>query len=190
MANRGTTKKAISQRTSNRRTGVHLGVAERRQTMEVFLSTFAQTGNFMLSCRAANIGRAASYDYLDRDADGFAARYADAEQEACEALEAEAYRRGVQGIDKPIHFKGQRVDTVREYSDTLLIFLMKGRMPHKYRDSYDGDAPPPPGSRASAQASANVAVFNIGGQVKRPEEMTEDELQLAERALGGEAEEG
>ncbi len=158
--------------------------------MEAFLSTFAQTGNLMLSCRAANIGRSAIYDYLDRDVDGFAVRYADAEQEACEALEAEAYRRGVHGIDKPIHYKGDRVDTVREYSDTLLIFLMKGRMPHKYRDNYDGDAPPPGGSQASAQASANVAVFNIGGQVKRPEGMTDDELQLAEQALSGEPDKG
>ena len=156
--------------------------------MEIFLNTFAQTGNLMLSCRAANIGRSAIYDYLERNVDGFANRYADAEKEACEALEAEAYRRGVQGVEEPVHYQGERVDTIRKYSDTLLIFLMKGRMPYKYRDNWEGEAPPPGGSRALAQASANVAVFNIGGQVKRTEEMTEDELLLAEGALRGDPE--
>jgi hypothetical protein len=35
----------------------------------------------------------------------------------------------------PIYSKGEIVDTVYEYSDTLLIFLLKARDPKKYREN-------------------------------------------------------
>jgi hypothetical protein len=31
-------------------------------------------------------------------------------------LECEAYRRAAVGVDKPVFYKGERVDTVREFS--------------------------------------------------------------------------
>ena len=40
------------------------------------------------------------------------------------------------GIEKPIYYKGERVDTVREYSDNLLMFRTKKLRP-EYRDNYD-----------------------------------------------------
>ncbi len=50
-------------------------------------------------------------------------------------LEAEARRRAVEGVRKPVYCRGEIVGTVKEYSDTLLIFLMKGARPEKYRDN-------------------------------------------------------
>lgn len=49
-------------------------------------------------------------------------------------LEKEAIRRAVVGVEKPVYQQGEMVGTVREYSDTLLIFMMKGERPGKYRD--------------------------------------------------------
>jgi hypothetical protein len=46
--------------------------------------------------------------------------------------EAEAWRRAVEGVERPIVSGGKVVTTVREYSDALLIFLLKGRRPAKY----------------------------------------------------------
>jgi hypothetical protein len=52
-----------------------------------------------------------------------------------EVIEEEVYRRAVIGVDKPLVHKGELTGaTVKEYSDNLLMFLAKARMPAKYRD--------------------------------------------------------
>ena len=56
------------------------------------------------------------------------------EQRIVAKLEAEADRRGVVGTVKPIFQGGQQVGAVREYSDTLLIFRLKGLAPDRYKD--------------------------------------------------------
>lgn len=165
-----------------RRRGQHLEVKERARIQERFLTIFAQTANVMLACRAVSIGRATVYEW--RNTDGkFRLHWEDAEEEANETIEAEIHRRAIVGVEEPVHYQGRRIDTIRRYSDTLLIFLAKARMPHKYRDNWEGEMPPLGGSRAQASASANVVVFNIGGTVKRPEDMTDEELHQAEEAL-------
>ena len=51
-------------------------------------------------------------------------------------LEAEAWRRAHDGIEEPILYKGQVVTHVRKYSDLLLMFLLKGLRPEKFRDKF------------------------------------------------------
>jgi hypothetical protein len=41
----------------------------------------------------------------------------------------------VDGTLEPVFHQGQEVGQVRKYSDTLLIFLLKGRKPDTYRDN-------------------------------------------------------
>ena len=54
---------------------------------------------------------------------------------ANETIEREIYRRAVTGTDKPLANKGLLTgDSIKEWSDNLLIFLAKARMPAKYRD--------------------------------------------------------
>jgi len=48
------------------------------------------------------------------------------------AMEREAYRRAVEGNDKPVYQGGKKVGTVKEYSDGLLTFLLKARKPEVY----------------------------------------------------------
>ena len=57
-----------------------------------------------------------------------------------DAIESELHRRAVAGIMEPVFYKGRRVNTVRKKSDVLLMFLLKSRRPHLYRDN----APLPP----------------------------------------------
>ena len=179
MASNRTPKK---KQTSTRRSGVSLAADERQRTMEEFLKVFAQTGNLMLSCRAVNIGRSSIYYWIEHDMEGFAEHYAEAEQEACEALEAEAYRRAVQGVEEPVHYQGQRIDTVRRYSDVLLIFLLKGRMPEKYRENMAAVAV------AGASIASNTFVFD--GQTKSVQMLSDAELDMAEAILKREDDEG
>ncbi len=55
-------------------------------------------------------------------------------EEGSDELEEEATRRAVKGIDKPIVYKGEITGYTKEYSDTLLIFLLKARRPEKFRE--------------------------------------------------------
>lgn len=52
-----------------------------------------------------------------------------------DAIEAELHRRAVAGIMEPVFYKGRRVNTIRKKSDVLLMFLLKSRRPHIYRDN-------------------------------------------------------
>lgn len=49
-----------------------------------------------------------------------------------EQLVVEARRRAM-GVEKNVYYKGEVVGVEKEYSDNLLMFLIKGRMP-EYRD--------------------------------------------------------
>ena len=49
-------------------------------------------------------------------------------------LEPEAIRRAVEGVEKAVYYQGEPVGTVREYSDTLLIFLLKGWKSDRYKE--------------------------------------------------------
>lgn len=71
----------------------------------------------------------------------FALEWDNAVDEAVDLLEAEARRRAYSGVDKPVHYKGQRVDMISEYSDGLMMFLLKAHRPHKYREKYEFTGP-------------------------------------------------
>jgi hypothetical protein len=49
-------------------------------------------------------------------------------------LESEARRRAVDGVDEPVFHKGRICGTVRKYSDALLMFLLRGNAPEKYKE--------------------------------------------------------
>jgi hypothetical protein len=111
-------------------------------TMRAFLEAFAETGNIRLSCGAAKITRTTFYRWRDEVGDvgdAFRAAFKQAEAQAVETLEAEARRRAVHGTrkirknyDKDGNLRSEYVEI--DYSDTLLIFLLKGAAPDKYAD--------------------------------------------------------
>lgn len=65
----------------------------------------------------------------------FAVQVASAIDAGTDRMIDEARRRAVAGNEKPVYQGGAKVGTVREYSDNLLMFLIKARRP-EYRDSY------------------------------------------------------
>jgi hypothetical protein len=99
-----------------------------------FLAAFRNTGNVRLACEAAKVGRSSHYRWLNQDP-AYREAFAVAKEEVADLLEAEAFRRAVDGVEKPVGWhKGKPGGYVREYSDTLLIFLLKGLRPEKYGD--------------------------------------------------------
>jgi transposase-like protein len=99
---------------------------------ELFLEAYKQCGTIVQACRETGIGRTTIYMWRNDDPE-FLKALDVAEDEATESLIAEARRRAHDGVDKPIYYKGSKVDTVKEFSDTLLMFLIKAKRP-EYRD--------------------------------------------------------
>lgn len=85
------------------------------------------------AARQAGIARNALYLWKKDDPE-FAAEWEAALIAGGETLEEEAVRRARDGWDEPVWYQGEQVGTVRRYSDTLMIFLLKGVMPEKYGD--------------------------------------------------------
>lgn len=106
----------------------------RRPWKERFIKALAVSGNVLFASKAAGIDRRTSYEQCERDPI-FKAAFEEARECAADRLEQEAYRRAHDGVRKPIAVN-KRTLWVREYSDTLLIFLLKAARPHKYRDNH------------------------------------------------------
>jgi len=123
---------ASSTGTKRRGNGVTLGNGEKAQAQAQFLAMFSRTANVSASCRAAGLKRSTVYSWLEHD-ECFLDAFHDAERQADDALRGEIFRRAVTGIQKPVFYQGKKVASVREYSDVLLIFLAKSRMP-EFRD--------------------------------------------------------
>ena len=99
---------------------------------EKFLDTYREIGIVRDAAKEAGINRCTVYKWLKDET--FKAEFEQAREEATEKLEREAIRRAAEGVDKPVYYQGKLVDTVKEYSDTLLIFLLKGMNPDKYAE--------------------------------------------------------
>ncbi len=100
-----------------------------------FLTLLAEGHAVVHACVHSGLARSSAYHLRETDA-AFHAAWDDALDAGVEVLEQEAYRRAVQGTDRPIFQGGDLVGTVREYSDTLLIFLLKAKRPGVYREHY------------------------------------------------------
>jgi len=100
---------------------------------EKFITSLAKCGNVSVAVKTARIGRRTAYEHRASDK-VFAAAWEEALECAGDLLEEEARRRAQDGVLKPVWHKGEEVGKVREYSDTLLIFLLKGAKPDKYKE--------------------------------------------------------
>ncbi|MDF1791455.1 MAG: hypothetical protein P1U88_06060 [Thalassobaculaceae bacterium] len=85
------------------------------------------------AARAAKASRSRAYQLKAEDP-GFAEEWADALEIATDALDAEARRRAIDGVETPRFHQGRVAGTVRRYSDTLLMFLLRAHRPKLYRE--------------------------------------------------------
>jgi hypothetical protein len=111
-----------------------------RERQERFLKALAETGIVSAAVEIAGTSRTRVYDLRKRDA-GFAAGWEEAEERAADALETEAWRRAVVGVQEPLVSGGKvmRDDegqplAIRRYSDTLMLALLKARRPERFKD--------------------------------------------------------
>lgn len=128
-----------------------------------FLAAYVRTASITKAARAARIERRLHYNWLADDPE-YPKLFAAAQTEAAQILEDEAIRRAHEGVLKPLTYKGQfsyktrprkdangavikdkdgRVQVeeygaplaIREYSDGMMMFLLRGFLPAKYREN-------------------------------------------------------
>lgn len=92
------------------------------------------TGNITKACDMCNVSKTAAYDHKEIDPI-FSKAWDQAVEDSIELMEAEARRRAVEGVLEPVYYQGVVVGEVLKYSDTLLMFMIKGAKPEKYRDN-------------------------------------------------------
>lgn len=90
-------------------------------------------GSMVAAADEARVSRMKHYDKW-RDDPVYMEAFTWALEQSTHSLEAEAVRRAALGNDKPVFYQGKRVDSIKEYSDNLLMFLLKKRNP-EYRDN-------------------------------------------------------
>ncbi len=120
-----------------------------------FVAALRETGIIRAACEAAKVGRRTAYDARETNPD-FARAWDEALEDAADLLEQEAVRRARMGVREPVIYQGRACGiwindagdvvaedtpgarmiplTVTKYSDSLLIFLLKGIRPDKYRE--------------------------------------------------------
>ena len=100
---------------------------------EEFLDLLRTGTTVTKACKIVNIGRVTVYEWRQAD-EAFAKRWDEAIEIGTDSLEDEAVRRAHDGVDRPVFYQGDVCGHVREYSDTLLMFMLKGRRPEKFKD--------------------------------------------------------
>jgi hypothetical protein len=133
------------------------GINRRREWKAAFCAHLARMGNVKLAAEAAGLSRATVYQHRDADK-AFAATWDEAMKDAADVLEAEAFRRAVEGIVKQVTHKAdivtvpvdkngnvvtaddpafvRRVPLVeRVYSDNVLLAMLRAKKPNEYRDN-------------------------------------------------------
>lgn len=120
-----------------------------------FLAALRETANVRSACERAKVDRRHAYRYRAADHD-FATAWYHALDEAADLLEEEARRRAYEGVHRLKFDRGRMIEipmldatgqplmrdgqpimvpyVEHEYSDTLLIFLLKGARPEVYRE--------------------------------------------------------
>ncbi len=100
----------------------------------LFLEGYSKSGILSYAASFAGLKRTRQhYKWLDRDPE-YAEAFELAKKEAGEHLEMEAFRRGVEGWEEPVFYKGEVVGHITRYSDQLLSLLLKGNVSEKYKD--------------------------------------------------------
>ncbi len=109
-----------------------------------FLAAFAECGTITRAALAAKVDRTSHTRWLEADPE-YAKAFADASDQAADKLEDEARRRAHDGLLRMKFHQGEPIIDPRtqkpyyefDYSDTLLIFLLKGARPTKFRENKD-----------------------------------------------------
>lgn len=116
----------------------HATLRQSIRAKHAFLESYRQWANISYACEKADVPRANVYRWQEHDAE-FATAMRLAGDAATERLEREAWRRATEGTPykRTSYWHGEPVGTDEkvEYSDNLLMLLLRARKPDTYRET-------------------------------------------------------
>jgi hypothetical protein len=128
-----------------------------------FLEAYMKLGRVDLATKHVGIPYHLPYCWAREEKSDFKQRWNEARDVVAQHLEDSAYKRAHTGVQKPIYQRGVLVDYVREYSDTLTMFLLKGLKPQVYREhvalEHSGDPEKPVKQEVRVGLSDEAAEF-------------------------------
>jgi hypothetical protein len=100
------------------------------------LAAYVECGRISHAAQAAHVALRLHYYWKQSDPD-YVEAWHEAQLMVGDILEDEAVRRAHEGVMRQKFYKDQVIAEEIEYSDTLLIFLLKGAKPEKYRERFE-----------------------------------------------------
>lgn len=153
-----------------------------KERQDRYVKAVAKLGTITSGCRAIRASRTTilAWRVEDQD-DGYSAqeftrREKEAFEEFLDTLEAEAARRAYKGVPKGVYHLGVKVAQEHQYSDTLLMFLLNGGRPEKFRQRVDNTHSAPGGGpvqqvithRFTGMTDEELEAFVRGGADSKP----------------------
>jgi hypothetical protein len=115
-----------------KRSPLQYGLKATPENKEIVLAMLANGATYAAAAAAIGAHRRTIIKWPDRDEE-FAQRWRSAVEEGADRLEDEAIRRARDGVERPVFYQGKIVGYTREYSDQLLIMLLRAKRPQIYR---------------------------------------------------------
>ncbi len=128
--------------------------------IDAFLTSIMQGTSVTDAVRAVGVDITTPYRMCATNKE-FERAWEEASDVGTKFLEHEAARRAYHGVLKPVFYKGLECGKIREYSDTLLMFLLKARRPEKYREGIED------GGGLRGNVVLNVNVVQVEGRESR-----------------------
>jgi len=124
----------------------HDGWTPERQV--AFITALAECGCVDEACKRVGMGRASAYELRARaNADSFRAAWNAALDHAVQRLADAAFSRAINGVTRPVFYKGELVGERTYYDERLTMFMLRYRDPARFgrwRDRIPFETPPPP----------------------------------------------
>ena len=117
--------------------GPRKGIERSRKAKQTaFLKAYRESGTLSGAARSTNVSRSSHRRWLQQDPE-YVGKFGDVNEEATDALEQEARRRALEGVEEPVFYKGERVGSIRKFSDQLLMLLLMAKRPNQFRERVD-----------------------------------------------------
>ena len=124
-------------------------IALSKKKKRMFLRILAQTGQVTEAAYAVGYTDTTTVLKFRREDEAFAEEWDNALEAAKHVLEAEAIRRAREGVLEPVYYKGDIVGYKTNYSDPLLMFVLR-KLDPAYRDT---------GQRGDTNINFGIAVL-------------------------------
>lgn len=103
---------------------------------DLFLEGVCRTNNVTQVCAEMNVSRMMIYAMKAQDP-VFRQRLYDAQTIGIDSWEDAAATRAFNGVDRKVFHQGIQIDTVKDYSDSIAITMLRGAKPERYATRTD-----------------------------------------------------